>query len=65
MREVRSGPHADAAGAFDERGAATYVWCVEGSQHNEATWRRQNRHCFDFLWCGRKDDGMDDLPQEA
>lgn len=53
------------AGAFDERGAATYVWCVEGGQHNEATWRRQNRRCFDFLWCGRKDDGMDDLPKEA
>lgn len=43
------------AGALDERGATTYVWCVEGGEHNEATWATQNRRCFDFLWLDRRD----------
>lgn len=35
---------------FKEHGAYSYLNIVEGGQHNEASWEKENPIYFDFLW---------------
>lgn len=36
--------------AFEKKGATAMINVVEGGEHNEASWEKENRVYFDFLW---------------